>query len=137
MRSLLQTRRAPIALGTGAVAGKADQQQIATLKDEILALRKEHNSGAPHREDFNFNNPLGMSFLEEHAYRKVLAQWENEHPLPSNLRQKMQVLNAMEQEARQEQERNYPKNTIYNQVTESVWSMYVAGCPNGGSAKLF
>ena len=22
-------------------------------------------------------------------------------------------------------------------MTESVWSMYVAGCPNGGSAKLF
>ncbi|WP_240467057.1 MULTISPECIES: hypothetical protein [unclassified Comamonas] len=57
MRSLLQTHRAPIALSTGAVAGKADQQQIATLKNEILALRKEHNSGAPHREDFNFNNP--------------------------------------------------------------------------------
>jgi hypothetical protein len=28
-------------------AGKADQQQIATLKTEILALRKEHNSSAP------------------------------------------------------------------------------------------
>ncbi|TYK67495.1 oxidoreductase [Comamonas sp. Z3] len=118
-------------------AGKADQQQIATLKTEILALRKEHNSSAPRREDFNFNNPPGMGFLEEDAYRKALVQWENEHPLPSSLRQKMQALDAIEQEARQRQERNQPKNTIYNQVTEKVWSMYVAGCPNGGSAKLF
>lgn len=60
----------------------------------------------------------------------------NEHPLDS-LRQKMQALDAMEQEARQKQERDQPKNTFYNQVTESVWSMYVAGCPNGGSTKLF
>jgi hypothetical protein len=30
-------------------AGKADQQQIATLKTEILALRKEHNSSPPSR----------------------------------------------------------------------------------------
>ena len=48
----------------------------------------------------------------------------------------MQALDAMEQEARQKQEHNQPKNTIYNQVTESVWSMYVAGCPNGGSTKF-
>ncbi len=117
-------------------AGKADQQQIATLKADILALRKEHNSSAPRREDFNFNNPPGMRFLEENAYRKALVQWENEHPLPDSLRQKMQALEAMEQEARQKQERDQPKTTIYNQATENVWSMYVAGCPHGGSTKL-
>lgn len=117
-------------------AGKADLEQIATLKTEIQALRKEHNSSAPRREDFNFNNPPGMGFLEENAYRKALIQWENEHPLPDTLRQKMQALDAMEQESRQRQERNQPKNTIYNKVTDSVWSMYVAGCPNGGSTKL-
>ena len=78
-----------------------------------------------------------MGFLEEDAYRKALIQWENEHPLPSSLRQKMQALDAMEQEARQKQERDQPTNTIYNKVTDSVWSMYVAGCPNGGSTKFF
>lgn len=77
-----------------------------------------------------------MGFLEEDAYRKALIQWENEHPLPSSLRQKMQALDAMEQEARQKQERDQPTNTIYNKVTDSVWSMYVAGCPNGGSTKF-
>ena len=118
-------------------AGKADQQQIAKLKAEILALRKEHNSSAPRREDFNFNNPAGMGFLEEDAYRKALTQWENEHPMPDSLRQKMQALDELEHESRQKQERNQPKNTIFGKVKDSVWSMYVAGCPNGGSAKLF
>lgn len=117
-------------------AGKADQQQIAKLKAEILALRKEHNSSAPRREDFNFNNPPGMGFLEEDAYRKALTQWENEHPLPDSLRQKMQALDTLEQESRQKQEHNQPKNTIYNQVTERVWSMYAAGCWQGGSTKF-
>ena len=117
-------------------AGKADQRQIATLKAEILTLRKEHNSSAPRREDFNFNNAPGMGFLEENAYRKALDQWENEHPLPNSLRQMMQTLDTLEQESRQKQEREQPKTTIYNKVTDSVWSMYVAGCPNGGSTKL-
>lgn len=118
-------------------AGKADQQQIATLKAEILTLRKEHNSTAPRREDFSFNNTPGMGFLEEDAYRKALVQWENEHPLPDSLRQKVQALDELEHESRQKQERNQPKNTIFGKVKDSVWSMYIAGCPNGGSTKLF